>query len=31
VEAGELTPTMKVRRKFTADKYREILEGLYRE
>ena len=30
-ESGELTPTLKIRRKFTVDKYREILEALYKE
>jgi long-chain acyl-CoA synthetase len=30
-ETGELTPTLKIRRRFTIEKYREVLEGLYRE
>ncbi len=30
VAGGELTPTMKVRRQFTAEKYSELLEELYR-
>ncbi len=29
VEAGELTPTMKIRRKFVTDKYRDELDSLY--
>lgn len=31
VESGELTPTMKVKRRFTSDKYKEILDSLYQE
>jgi long-chain acyl-CoA synthetase len=31
VEEGELTPSMKVKRKFLCQKYKDELEGLYRE
>lgn len=31
VSGGELTPTLKVRRDFVADKYRDALEELYRD
>ncbi len=31
VESGELTPTMKVRRKFTSEKYKNILDQFYQE
>jgi len=30
-ETGELTPTLKVKRKYCAQKYREILDAFYRE
>ncbi len=30
-ESGELTPTMKVKRKFTTQKYKTLLDGLYDE
>ncbi|HYR55766.1 MAG TPA: long-chain fatty acid--CoA ligase [Myxococcaceae bacterium] len=30
-ESGELTPTMKVKRKFTTQKYKALLDGLYDE
>jgi long-chain acyl-CoA synthetase len=30
-ESGELTPTMKVKRKFATQKYKALLDGLYDE
>jgi len=29
IESGELTPSLKVRRPFVLDKYRELIEGMY--
>ncbi len=29
IEANELTPTLKIRRKYVSDKYRELLDSLY--
>ena len=31
VDGGELTPTLKLKRRVTADKYTEVIEGLYQD
>ena len=31
IESGELTPTMKVKRKVVLDRYREVVDGLYQD